>query len=1248
MSDGGFSIDDVRDSFRADVSAQARKIAALGEAVVQAAGPALAVGEGEDFFARLGESCHAIHGTSGLLALPSLRRASRALHDLADRGRERLAVLRREAEALVAYGQAYQAAAAAVGQMLELELQHRSSEAVEVAEQLLLPLAALSRFDGAPAGAEGEFPAATFDDVEGDPVPAAAAAAEAEPPPALEDIPAPEGFDFEDDSRMEAALAPPPPAADERPDGGYSFGEEGDGAAEAGGLSEELVEVFRQEARESLVALHGHLHTLAHAPSDPEALESLERLFHTFKGAAATVGLSSVAGLASELRRTVEAVLEGRTPPSAALADTLLAGTNRLLVASGLPELELQMTHAVLEPPVELGALFVDEAHETCQQLADGIVELSDHNRGPEERERCLADLARLFHRLRGSAMLAAATAVAEQAGALQELCEAQAPSERLQEEVRRGFARLRRLLDGGGPAPRAGEALGYEPLPPRPAPAVPAPVPVQEDVEIERDATIWEAFEHEASDLLERIDRAVFALEESSRPKEVLEDLLRQIHTLKGAANTVGLKPLGRMLHRVEDFIEELLEAAILPPLRGLASLLLDVQARTRRNLAEAGQGSVETDPAALEAQIEALRQPVGAAAASHGSSSVRLRPLRDSQRSMTGDELDPGSRRTVRVPTERLDALMNLTGELVVSRSRLARRVLGLRGLQRDLSAGRNRLLGVVDRFRDRYEFAGLAAAGSGLDGFSDLELDRYGDVNILARSLHEMGSGVAEVQDRIMSALDAFSEDAASFGAAVSSLQEEITRARMVPLEQLFLRLRLPVRDAAEREGKSVRVRTVGEDVALDKTILDQIYLPMLHVVRNAVAHGIESPEARRAAGKDPVGTVTLQARQESGRVVIEVADDGAGLDLLRLKELAVRAGALAPDVAPDDQQVHDAIFLSGLSTRGGADAVSGRGVGGDVARRDIERLNGTVHARGVRGAGTRITIVLPLTLVVTRALFVRHRQQVYAIPLNFAERILSSPEADVHESAGVRRVRVDGVYEVLKPFEAVLGQWGSESADPPAAVVLRVGERRIAIGVDAVLGQEEVVVKSLGEVLTGHPLFTGVTVSGEGDLILIVDVPALMAGQLAGKAAAPEAAATDIREADVGPPDAVRALFVDDSLSVRKVGEKFLASLGVDVTLAVDGQDALARMRQARFDIVFTDLEMPRLHGYELIREIRATPALAELPVVVVTSRSGQKHRDQAETLGASDYLTKPFTPQMLEDALRRRVPRWTRR
>ena len=1239
MSDGGFSIDDVRDSFRSDVSAQARKIAALGEAVVQAARPALAVGDGEDFFARLGESCHAIHGTSGLLALPSLRRAARTLHDLADKGRERLAVLRREAEALVAYGEAYQAAAAAVHQMLELELQHRSAEAVEVADRLLAPLATLDRFEGAapPAVPEtDEFPSATFDDV---PV---AAAAEA--------IPEPEGFNFEGDTGD--APAPPAPAPLEAgPDGGYAFGDEGDGAADPGGLSEELVEVFRQEARESLVALHGYLHTLAHAPSDPEALQNLERLFHTFKGAAATVGLSSVAVMASDLRRTVEAAMEGRTPPDSALADTLLAGTNRLLEASGLPALELEMTHAVAEPPADLGALFVDEAHETCQQLADGIVELSDLNRGAEEHERCLADLARLFHRLRGSAVLASAAGVAEQAGALQELCEGEPPSERLLDEIRRGFARLRRLLDGNAPAAREGEALGYEPVPPRPSGPAASPAaegPLREGVEIEADATIWEAFEHEASDLLERIDRGVFGLEESTRPKEVLEDLLRQFHTLKGAANTVGLRPLGRTLHRVEDLIEELLEAAILPPLRALATLLLDVQARTRRNLAEAGRGSMETDPAALEEQIRALREPVGATSGGHGSASgVGPRASRESQRSLAGEELDPTARRTVRVPTERLDALMNLTGELVVSRSRLARRVLGLRGLQRDLTAGRNRLLGVVDRFRDRYEFAGVVAAGSGLEGFSELELDRYGDVNILARSLHEMGSGVADVQDRIATTLDAFSEDAASFGAAVSSLQEEITRARMVPVEQLFLRLRLPIRDAAEREGKSVRVRTVGEDVALDKTILDQIYLPMLHVVRNAVAHGIEAPEARRAVGKDPVGTVTLQARQESGRVVIEVSDDGAGLDLFRLRELAVRAGALPPDVAVDDPLVHDAIFLSGLSTRGGADAVSGRGVGGDVARRDIERLNGTVHARGTRGAGTRITIALPLTLVVTRALFVRHRQQVYAIPLNFAERILSSPEADVHESAGVRRVRVDGVYEVLKPFEAVLGQWGAESADPPAAVVLRVGERRIAIGVDAVLGQEEVVVKSLGEILTGHPLFTGVTVSGEGELILIVDVPALVAGHLAVPVAPREPAAIDIRES-VGPEDAVRALFVDDSLSVRKVGEKFLGALGLDVTLAVDGQDALAKLRQSRFDIVFTDLEMPRMHGYELIREIRATPALAALPVVVVTSRSGQKHRDQAEALGASDYLTKPFTPQMLEDALLRRVPRWARR
>jgi chemosensory pili system protein ChpA (sensor histidine kinase/response regulator) len=588
-----------------------------------------------------------------------------------------------------------------------------------------------------------------------------------------------------------------------------------------------------------------------------------------------------------------------------------------------------------------------------------------------------------------------------------------------------------------------------------------------------------------------------------------------------------------------------------------------------------------------------------------------------------------------------------MNLTGELVVSRSRLLRRVTRLRAMQRQISTGHQRLTAAVERFRERHEFslaapvAARAAAGpaGAWAGFGELEMDQYGDVNILARSLGAIADEVATVQAQVQDALGLLADDTTAFGAIVSSLQGEITRARMVPVEDLFSRLRLPVRDAAQREGKSVRVTTTGEDVDLDKTIVDKLYVPLLHVVRNAVSHGIEPFDRRAQAGKDPVGTIALAARQEAGLIVIEVADDGAGLDLARLHEAAVKQGALPPDTPLDHPSVADAVFLPGVSTRGGAGEVSGRGVGGDVVRREIEKLGGDIRVKTAAGKGTAFLITLPLTLAITRALLLRDGGQTFAVPLAFAERLLDLADLPIVESAGVRRVRLEDGYHPIHELAAVLGRAREARVEgtTQVAVLLRAGDKRLAVAVDALLGQEEIVVKSVGELLTGHPLLSGVTVSGDGELILILDVPGLL--DPGGRGAAGSAAGS-VERLPSGP---VRVLFVDDSLSVRKVAEKLLTELGAEVTLAVDGQDALDLLSRQAFDLVFTDLEMPRLHGFELIQAVSASPNLRHIPVVVVSSRSGQKHRDEAQAVGARDYVTKPFNQEVFAQMLRRWAP-----
>jgi chemosensory pili system protein ChpA (sensor histidine kinase/response regulator) len=600
-----------------------------------------------------------------------------------------------------------------------------------------------------------------------------------------------------------------------------------------------------------------------------------------------------------------------------------------------------------------------------------------------------------------------------------------------------------------------------------------------------------------------------------------------------------------------------------------------------------------------------------------------------------------------------------------------------------------------GALPRAPAAAEMARVGGRAGAREVFGELELDEYGDIHVLSRSLAEIGNDFEEAFRTLSSELSSFAEDADSLGGIISGIQGEVTRARMVPLDAVFTRLRFPIRDAATRDVKDVHVVTEGADVNIDKTIADAILQPMLHLVRNAVAHGIESPARRASLGKERFGTIRLIARQQSGQIVIEVADDGAGLDLAALRARGIAQGLITTDVTVDDPRVKELVFASGLSTRDVASDIAGRGVGGEVVKRTIERLNGGIRIESTRGKGTSFVITLPLTLAITRALLVSEGQATYAVPLYFAERILDAESLEIAQTGNERRVLLDGTYTRVRRLDEYFGGSAAGRTGGPA-LVLRVGDERMVLQVDAVLGQEEIVVKRAGELLEGHPLFAGVTLRGTGDLVLIVDVPGLLgefarvrptddvAGPMLGitVAAAPAPSARrrpeDPSLTPKSPPKlpskatkatkgakpaggaepgltlpvarvafpstqplvGVRALVVDDSLSVRKVAEAHLRGLGVEVVVAVDGVDGLAKLREGRFDVVFTDLEMPRMHGYDFVRQLRMLAAYQSLPVVVVSSRSGQKHQDHARSVGATDYITKPFSAQSLEATIRK--------
>ena len=1029
------------------------------------------------------------------------------------------------------------------------------------------------------------------------------------------------------------------------------------------------------------------------------------------------MGLTEVSAAAARLQAQLETVSEGREPVTPAFLAEVLQNTNLMLRGTNLPEISVASLGSVVAAEGdETRAIFIEEVEQTCREASALLEAMATADE--VRRATLVRQLGELFHRLKGSALVVGEQSVAGVSSRLQQRCARSATAG----ELREGLTEIENLVRSdtgavasvasGAPSEVSVESLGA------------GPERQAEKVTVIDEPELWEAFTQECQELLELLDRDLFALEQSEQPLRVLENLMRQAHTLKGAVNSVGLAPTGKLLHEAETVLESLVAAPSLPPLKEIVGVFLAVQREVRLNLEQARTGTLESSSGTW-ALWAAKRLHGGARSVRGGESSRAGAPQSEVEQTSTEKQL-------VRVTTERLDELMNLSGEMVVGRSRLASRVATLKSLLSELGRSRRALVGRVDEFRERYEYANLdgttrrhalrprsfdtglldtgpadSAIGPELEWarFSELKLDRYEDVHILSRSLGEITDNLAEMDAQLASELGQIAEDSEGFGSLISRIQGEVTRARMVPVEVLFARLQLPVRDAAERAAKEVVLRIEGATVAIDKTIVDALYKPMLHLVRNAVFHGIETPEERERAGKPRVGVLTLRARQESGQVVIEVADDGGGLNLEKLKARGVAVGLVSAAEPLSSVAVRDLVFARGISTSPTVSSVAGRGVGGDVVKRAIERLNGEVQPMTAAGRGTTFVITLPLTLIITQALLVRSAGRVFAVPLFFAERIVDLESAPLSSTLATAQIKIGDRYLPLRRAEALFGEPAEVSQGP--VVVLRLGDRRLAIQVDQLLAREEIVVKSLGDVLSGHPAFAGVTMRGNGDLVLVLDVPGVMdrLGTRVGpkrldqtaerprpSLSAPSSPALSSLESDsssLGEPSSsrtssakpssakpssamslssmslpsmssgvksmssgikpasaeprrMRVLFVDDSLSVRKVAEKVLAGLEVDVTLAVDGLDALGRLREQSFDLVFTNLEMPRLHGYELIREIRFLPKLKSLPVVVVSSRSGAKHQEQARALGATDYVTKPFSAQVLDQILKRYV------
>lgn len=635
----------------------------------------------------------------------------------------------------------------------------------------------------------------------------------------------------------------------------------------------------------------------------------------------------------------------------------------------------------------------------------------------------------------------------------------------------------------------------------------------------------------------------------------------------------------------------------------------------------------------------------------------------------------------KSVRIALERLDRMMNAVGELVINRTRMVGRIAELEALAEVLNFSQGRMIEKVSEFQDKYEFSRIGstpllpanflsvpdawereASLRGWAGvpmyerpravehvmpeFSELEMDRYDDFGILSRSLTEISADISEVLSQLDGFVRRVDGDIDEFTKLAHRLQDEITQARMVPIGNLFTRIARTVRDAAKASRKQVELNLGGAETELDNNIIQQVADPLLHLVRNAVAHGIETAEERYEQGKPDAGNIAVRAYQKGSHIYVEVEDDGRGIDFARVRTTAVEQGiATREEVdAMPQRELLELLYRPGFSTATRRSELAGRGVGLDVVRANIRNLNGEVAIETESGIGTRFTLKVPLTLIISQALFVRCGAQAFAFPLGFVEEIRRVRPEEIEEVGGklVTKVR-DVVTEVvrldealqLKPLEAAHG-WLQ-------LVLVNVGGRLVGVVVEEVLRKDEIVIKNLGGYLHNVKLFPGATIAPDGSLILLVDINRLVLGESTerrplaallnvSRIFAPGASAVahgEIPAAAIEP--VVRekvVVLADDSISVRKFVGRMLEKAGYRVKLASDGLEALEIATSNLCDLVITDLEMPRTNGYELMMHLRQTPATAKMPVMVVTSRAGAKHRDHALKEGAVAFLVKP--------------------
>ena len=746
-----------------------------------------------------------------------------------------------------------------------------------------------------------------------------------------------------------------------------------------------------------------------------------------------------------------------------------------------------------------------------------------------------------------------------------------------------------------------------------------PPPIEIDPNIKDDLDEQLLPVFLEEAEELMPFVGAQLRAWRERPNDNAAPQALNRVLHTLKGSARMAGAMQMGDLTHRMEARVlamseDDASDDGVFDELDNYFDAISDMH-----------EALIVGDSRAMPPHSVAVTPNVTPVVV--GMSAPAPLPPEN----MLNEMEQAAARAVLRVRADIVDRLVNEAGEVSITRSRIEGEMLHFKQSLKELTENVIRLRGQLREIEIQAESQMQSRISAAQDTqFDPLEFDRFTRLQEVTRMMAESVNDVSTVQLTMLKNLDEAEAALIAQARLNRELQQGLMRIRMVPMSSITERLHRIVRQTSKEVGKKASLLVEGESVELDRSVLEKMTPPFEHLLRNAVAHGVEDEVTRTAAGKSETGVVILRARQEGNEIVLTLSDDGGGINLERVKAKAIDLGLLGADEETTQAKLTEMIFNAGLSTAAEITQVSGRGVGMDVVRNEIASLGGRIEVETRPGQGTSFVVYLPLTLAVTQVVMVRSGENRFAIPASMVDQVQEVKAkilADLYQQGKVVWLGHD------YPLHYIPRLLGDEQTMPEAKphssiMLLRSGTHRAAIHVDSMERNQEVVIKNIGAQLARVSGISGATVLGNGQIVLIIN-PVQLAHRETAHMAQPLQA--------IKPQELVTApviMVVDDSLTVRKITGRLLAKEGYQVLTAKDGVDALQQLQEVRPAVMLVDIEMPRMDGFELTKNIRGDAATANIPIIMITSRTAEKHRNYARELGVNAYLGKPYQEEEL--------------